>query len=1081
MKKWRSFISALLAGIMILSAATGIFAAPAFTDVSNHWAWTRGYIPYLVEKNVLNGYKLASGTSVFKPEDKVTRAEFIKMLDETFGLVETAEVPYLDVKATDWHHPYFAKAIAQGYILNYGSYATPNGQLTREEAITLLVRYLDLSDAEKAPASTFADYNSITSYYRDPVMAAVKAGLIEGYAENGKTYFKPQNTLTRAEALTILYRAAGAIYNANASVKDSGAADTNAVITKGGVILSNLTLNGRVIVSEGASGYTVTLDNTTVTDTLYVRGKSNVIINGKSVKNLIVDSSVSGLLITLTGGAKVENLIMNSSAKVAVSSGTSVGTLTVNAKNSSVTGAGAIETMNINANGMVSSIMPDNYHIADGIAANLDGNAYEGSSDNLASFVFQPFLTEEDNHTYLNVSPAVSGQIYYYFTDVSIAPSAKDFDAAYLTANYRDSFAVKANKVYCESVGLSYHVDDYDYIVIQVANESKNYTPVIIPNEVSSGTGFRAEPELIDDTTISFTAEYSGSAYYYYSDSVDKVSTAQFLNNYNSIDKEFKGTVAVSGSSSTKIELKSRYLENYPYIVILLQKGNNAYYTPVVVAVGDNGFSEEPTVTAVGTISFTTKVTGTLYYYYSASEKAPAATDYNDAWRKDTNRGQMSVVKGYDDSVEYSENTLKRYPYIIFSIKDADGNYTKPFVLHIKNTSGFQLDPYVSGTSEISLRTVANGTLYWYMSKTASVPANINEFTSNYYSAANSRRGDERVFSTSLTTFKYPAEYASTYPYIVLRLQGTDGTEYLPVVLDVKDSSSTGFIDDPTISNTGDYIHFRTSESGTVYYYYVKKTAGSSDFTQDFQKMYNNTPSAYRGNKDVGTAANYIDYSSIDVDTYNGIVICFVSDDGVEHTPIYLALEKNQTGSGSKTGIEVISINDENISLYVDYTGTLAYIFKNNDKTPSKAEFNYASAKVSVTKNELVTIPLNEDYDYIALKLENCEPIVVDLRYKMNEEGNEDGANVRDTGFVSCSSKVDEVGDITITFIPKTSGIVYISSTVSYSAKEMEVVAGETYTYSMPYNDLIDLMGGTYYIQLVSGSVIYERINLTSR
>ena len=108
MKKWKSFLSAVLAGIMILSAASGIFAAPTFTDVSNHWAWTRGYIPYLVEKNVLNGYALSNGTSVFKPEDKVTRAEFIKMLDETFGLTETANIKnkYSDVPESEWFYSY---------------------------------------------------------------------------------------------------------------------------------------------------------------------------------------------------------------------------------------------------------------------------------------------------------------------------------------------------------------------------------------------------------------------------------------------------------------------------------------------------------------------------------------------------------------------------------------------------------------------------------------------------------------------------------------------------------------------------------------------------------------------------------------------------------------------------------------------------------------------------------------------------------------------------------------------------------------------------------------------------------------
>ena len=44
------------------------------------------------------------------PDGQVTRAEFIKMLDETFGLKTTVGVSYSDVKDTDWYAPYIGKA-----------------------------------------------------------------------------------------------------------------------------------------------------------------------------------------------------------------------------------------------------------------------------------------------------------------------------------------------------------------------------------------------------------------------------------------------------------------------------------------------------------------------------------------------------------------------------------------------------------------------------------------------------------------------------------------------------------------------------------------------------------------------------------------------------------------------------------------------------------------------------------------------------------------------------------------------------------------------------------------------------------
>ena len=66
MKKFRRILSALLAVIMIAGAVTVVGAANvSFTDVSGHWAWTGGQIPYLVDKGVLNGYKQANGTYMF--------------------------------------------------------------------------------------------------------------------------------------------------------------------------------------------------------------------------------------------------------------------------------------------------------------------------------------------------------------------------------------------------------------------------------------------------------------------------------------------------------------------------------------------------------------------------------------------------------------------------------------------------------------------------------------------------------------------------------------------------------------------------------------------------------------------------------------------------------------------------------------------------------------------------------------------------------------------------------------------------------------------------------------------------------
>ena len=81
MKNLKRILSLVLAVLTVLGTATVAFAANVtFTDVSGHWAWTNGQIPYLVEKGVINGYKESNGTNTFRPEVAVTRAESSRCL-----------------------------------------------------------------------------------------------------------------------------------------------------------------------------------------------------------------------------------------------------------------------------------------------------------------------------------------------------------------------------------------------------------------------------------------------------------------------------------------------------------------------------------------------------------------------------------------------------------------------------------------------------------------------------------------------------------------------------------------------------------------------------------------------------------------------------------------------------------------------------------------------------------------------------------------------------------------------------------------------------------------------------------------
>ena len=1082
MRKWKSAVSAFLAGIMILSMAVTAFAANVtFTDTSSHWA--KDQIQYLVSKDVLNGYKQSNGTYTFQPDGTVTRAEFIKMLDETFGLTATKTISYTDVKSSDWFYPYFAKAAAQGYLLNYGTSCSPNGKLTREEATTLLVRYLGLTGSSEAAASTFTDYYSISQNYRSAVMIAVNAGLITGFKENNGSYtFRPQETLTRAQALTILYRAAGAIYNVSAYTKDSGSASTNAVITRGGVTLSKIALSGRVIVTEGASGDPVTLTGCTSSDTIYVRGSANLILDNSTIKNIVLLSPNSTVMISIMNGTTVDNLTLSTKASLVVASGTKVNTLTVEtgAAGVSITGNGTIGMANVYAANLVSSIMPQEYKIASGLSANFASSVYSGSSDDQSAFSTVPYVSESDGDYFLNMNADYTGRLYYYFSNVNHTPSTADFDGTYANAKYKGSFYVNKGKVYSEKVGTKYDLSDYSYIVLQMVTDDRTYSPVRLSNTPTSGSGFSTDPYLSDSDEIEFTPQYNGTVWYYYTDSADSLTASKFQEKYKNVDSALKDKVSVSANRDSSIYLKERYLDNYPYVAIMMESANGSYFQPVLVSAGDNGFEEEPEITTVGVIEYKTNVSGTMYYYYAKTNEQPSPDKFLSNWRSAREYGNVDVIRNRTATMNYKTSIAADYPYIVFCIKDGD-SYLTPFVLDITYNSGFTVDPYVTASDEISFRASVSGTVRWYFSKYSTAPTST-EFMKEWNASSSSRSGKVSASSYNYGTITFDDSYTSTYPYIVVMLTGNDNTDYQPVVVDVMNNSNTGFTITPYCDTNAEKIYFKTASDGVISYYFSRSST-SSGLTEDFDDMYDYTSSSYKGTFSTkGGNLDYIDFSDVDTRIYGYIVIQFTDKNGNDYMPVAVDLTKN--GSSESTyGITIYSISKGKIRFAVDTTATLHY---QQDERDNASTSRWSRSK-TVYKDAIDEITYDENgYRFMAMWLDNLPVTYIDLYDDYSRDDDpDDNANMRGSGFRSTSSSLSDDGILTVKFTPEVDGTVSFTSNMSGgTGASKSVSAGTEYTETFDISKYLDF-GGTaeigdvyIYMQLTSGDKVYERVTV---
>jgi hypothetical protein len=170
--------------------------AVRLTDISGHWA--EANIQKLVVTGAIAGYP----DKTFKPNNSITRAEFVSILVRAFNL-EPKTGKVFDDTDNSWAKDSIATANAYGIINGYSDTRFgPDDLITREQMAVMVVKAAKIaaSNAEL----TFEDQNSISSWARDAVSSAVSAGLVSGYPDQT---FKPQNNATRAEAVAVITRA----------------------------------------------------------------------------------------------------------------------------------------------------------------------------------------------------------------------------------------------------------------------------------------------------------------------------------------------------------------------------------------------------------------------------------------------------------------------------------------------------------------------------------------------------------------------------------------------------------------------------------------------------------------------------------------------------------------------------------------------------------------------------------------------------------------------------------------------------------------------------------------------------------
>ena len=120
-------------------------ASVSYSDVKAS-AWYAGAVGILSELGIVKGYEDGS----FRPDDEISRAEFVAMISRFFDMKPAQDCEFPDIEEECWYYDIVASASSQGWITGYGDGTfRPESSISRAEVAAVTNRALGRSaDAE---------------------------------------------------------------------------------------------------------------------------------------------------------------------------------------------------------------------------------------------------------------------------------------------------------------------------------------------------------------------------------------------------------------------------------------------------------------------------------------------------------------------------------------------------------------------------------------------------------------------------------------------------------------------------------------------------------------------------------------------------------------------------------------------------------------------------------------------------------------------------------------------------------------------------------------------------------------------
>lgn len=252
---WKRILALSLTAAMALPVG----ARAGYLDTEGHWA-SAAIDRWSGEYGILTGYE--DGT--FRPDNTITRGAFAGILSRFLRYTREAEPTVFSDTSGEFWESDILKLNAAGVYLGDGGRALARQNISRQQAVTMIGRAFGLTETTEGDLP-WVDRETVQPYAKGFLKTMYDRGWITDVGADA--LFRPEAAITRAEVVNLLNNMVAALYDQSLEYTDGTVEGSVLVNALDGTILTDMTINGDLIVAPGVKG-NVILQDTVVNGTV---------------------------------------------------------------------------------------------------------------------------------------------------------------------------------------------------------------------------------------------------------------------------------------------------------------------------------------------------------------------------------------------------------------------------------------------------------------------------------------------------------------------------------------------------------------------------------------------------------------------------------------------------------------------------------------------------------------------------------------------------------------------------------------------------------------------------------------------